>query len=221
MFASEYAELILKSIQDNGGDYDMGIDKDYEYLVNIIRSGFSDRNLKLEKLKSKLSKLQEECDVLKGEINELDELEYNKNNPVSLYTFIHNEFNDLDNEYYIGSYSIEDSIVIDPRIIIYGDEEDDEEYYSEIEVQELGLNKKELYEEVLDFENFDIEKVNLDTNTLTIVAGGDWQGLFRFTVTLVSMKGKFRHNNDARRLKDSDEVKELSEEEILKIFNLK
>jgi hypothetical protein len=72
--------------------------------------------------------------------------------------------------------------------------------------------------EYVDFENYEILSINMNTNTIDFVAGGDWQLPTEFSVTLKD-DGEFHYNNDA--IQDANYRDGLSKNEILRILGIK
>lgn len=75
-----------------------------------------------------------------------------------------------------------------------------------------------VYDEQIDFENHEILEINLDTNTMIISAGGDWQDPIRFSVTLKD-DTRFHYNNDA--VPETDWKDGMTNEEVKKLLNIK
>lgn len=74
------------------------------------------------------------------------------------------------------------------------------------------------YIENIDFENHEIVEINLDTNTMVIACGGDWQDPLEFSVTLKD-DTRFHYNNDAipvAKWKDG-----MTNEEVKKLLKIK
>lgn len=73
------------------------------------------------------------------------------------------------------------------------EEDSDSNWVDEMD-EELGINPEESYED-LDFENFEILNIDIDSDTFVFCAGGDWQDPLEVTVTYDGSKFYFEINS--------------------------
>ena len=86
----------------------------------------------------------------------------------------------------------------------------------EMKFKSLPMVKSdEIDEEVVDFENTEILNIDLDNNTITIVAGGDWQTPTKFSVVFKD-DGFFHYEGFA--IFDVDYEKGLSTKDVIKMI---
>lgn len=164
-------------------------------------------------VKIDLKQLSKDIEDILKKVNQIERDIYHTTNPVSIKAFIEKIKAEEEDE--IDNWSQE----LKPHFyhpfvspVIY---ELNEEYFTEKEFHLKDRSDFEDYEEDLDFENFYVEDIDPNINSITIAAGGDWQGMFRFRAKLVDMiEGKFEFYGDVERVSVFEEIQEIDNEYI-------
>ena len=181
--------------------------------MSEIAAKFIEKHLdEIEKNLEKLKKIHDEIEFSKNILKyTLEDIRY----PANLRDFLKSVYEkDNEMEDFLYGYMFND---IAPKIYLCEDDEG-ENYYAFSDEVISNCRPPIIEEEELDFENFQIQQIDFKNNEVWIIAGGDWQGSFRFSVTLQNMKGIWKYNNDAKRVNE-DDYECFEDETIIKMFS--
>lgn len=182
--------------------------------MSEIAAKFIEKHLdEIEKNLEKLKKIHDEIEFSKNILKyTLEDIRY----PANLRDFLKSVYEkDNEMEDFLYGYMFND---IAPTIYLCDDDDDGENYYVFSQYAIDKYNPPIIEEEKVDFENFQIQNIDFEKNTVWIIAGGDWQGSFMFSATLKNMKGRWEYNNDLKKV-DEDDYECFENETIIKMFS--